>query len=89
MKRLKSQQKLRKLWQQELQWRQKLPDEKKHEVQNWRCVWAGMPAQYRTMGPAAGGLLDWSRPKRPRDEELQDRERPRKQVRSVSQREPD
>ena len=48
-----------------------------------------MPAQYRTMGPAAGGLLDWSRAKRPRDEELRDQERPRKLTRSVSLREPD
>ena len=62
---------------------------KRQEVANWRMVRAGMPAQFRMMGAVAGGLLDWSRAKRPRDEELTDQERPRKLTRSVSQREPD
>ena len=62
---------------------------KRQEVADWRMVRAGMPAQFRTMGAVVGGLLDWNRVKRPRGEELEDQERPRKQTRSVSQREPD
>ena len=63
--------------------------EHRQEGADWRMVRAGMPAQFGTMGTAAGGLLDWNRAKRPRGEELEDQERPRKQTRSVSQREPD
>ena len=70
MKRHRSQQKLRRLWQQELQWREGLPERKRQEVADWRMVRAGMPAQFRMMGAVAGGLLDWNRAKRPRDEEL-------------------